>query len=105
MRAYFDDFAGAEWERLERDIAGGVSLEVHRQFLKRFINEGDRVLEVGAGPARFTQELIDQGAKVVVTDFSSIPLELIRVRHADSHSISSRDVDTFLLIFRNCHSE
>ena len=89
MRAYFDDFAGAEWERLECDIAGRVSLEVHRKFLKRFIHSGDRVLEIGAGPGRFTLELIDQGATVVVTDFSPVQLELNRVRHAESSSVES----------------
>lgn len=92
MRAYFDDFAGAEWERLERDVAGRVSLEVHRQFLKRFINEGDRVLEVGAGPGRFTKELIDLGARVVVTDFSPVQLELNRARHLGATLVESWEI-------------
>lgn len=92
MRSYFDDYASAEWDRLERDISGRVSLEVHRQFLKRFVHAGDRVLEVGAGPGRFTLELIELGAKVAVTDFSPVQLELNRMRQADSGSVESWDI-------------
>ena len=48
-----------------------MSLEVHRRFLRRFVPRGARVLEVGAGPGRFTTELAARGCRVVVTD--SVP--------------------------------
>lgn len=89
MRAYYDEFGNAEWERHERDIPGRVSLEIHKQFLARFVNPGDRVLEIGAGPGRFTLELIDLGAQVTVTDFSPIQLELNRTRLAGSAGVES----------------
>lgn len=89
MRAYYDEFGNAEWERHEKDIPGRVSLEVHRRFLARFVNPGDRVLEIGAGPGRFTLELIDLGAQVAVTDFSSVQLELNKTRLASSASVES----------------
>lgn len=76
VREYFDAFADGEWERLEGTLAGQVSFEVHRRFLKRFITPGMRVLEVGAGPGRFTIELARLGARVVVTDLSSVQLDL-----------------------------
>ncbi|WP_158373454.1 class I SAM-dependent methyltransferase [Cellulosimicrobium cellulans] len=79
-RAYYDDLGDAEWSRLEADVAGRVSLEVHRRFLARFVRPGDRVLEVGAGPGRFTLALAALGATVVVTDLSPVQLELNRVR-------------------------
>ena len=37
---------------------------------------GMRVLEVGAGPGRFTIELARLGARIVVTDISPVQLEL-----------------------------
>ena len=92
MRAYYDEFGEAEWVRLEKEINGRVSLEVHRQFLNRFISHGDRVLEVGAGPGRFTLELIDLGARVAVTDFSPVLLELNRTRLASSSSVESWEI-------------
>lgn len=79
-RAYYDDLGDAEWSRLEADVAGRVSLEVHRRFLARFVHPGDRVLEVGAGPGRFTLALAALGATVVVTDLSPVQLDLNRER-------------------------
>ena len=92
MRSYYDECGQTEWERLGKDINGRVSLEVHRQFLNRFISHGDRVLEIGAGPGRFTRELIDRGARVAVTDFSLVQLELNRIRLADSTSVESWEI-------------
>jgi SAM-dependent methyltransferase len=75
-RAYYDEFGDAEWNRLVGDVAGRVSLEVHRRFLARFVRPGARVLEVGAGPGRFTTELAGLGATIVVTDISPVQLDL-----------------------------
>lgn len=79
-RAYYDEFGDAEWNRLPGDVAGRASLEVHKRFLARFVRPGARVLEVGAGPGRFTTELAALGATVVVTDISPVQLDLNR-RH------------------------
>jgi SAM-dependent methyltransferase len=40
------------------------------------VRPGDRVLEVGAGPGRFTIELARLGARITVTDISPVQLEL-----------------------------
>lgn len=92
MRSYYDEFGNAEWERLEKDVNGRVSFEVHSQFLTRFISHGNRVLEVGAGPGRFTMELVDLGARVAVTDFSPVQLDLNRTRLASSTSVESWEI-------------
>jgi len=76
VRAHFDAVAHGEWERLDKDLPGRVSFEVHRRFLARFVTPGMRVLEVGAGPGRFTRELLALGARVVVTDLSAVQLAL-----------------------------
>jgi len=76
MRDYFDRLGEAEWSRLEATPHGRVSFEVHRQFLARFVKPGQRVLEIGAGPGRFTFELANLGARVEVTDFSPVQLRL-----------------------------
>lgn len=79
MRDYYDELGEEEWHRLARDLPGRVSFEVHRRFLARLVRPGHRVLEVGAGPGRFTTVLADLGAQIVVTDFSPVQLELNRV--------------------------
>lgn len=70
VRGHYDQIAEQEWGRLAEDIKGRVSLEVHRRFLRRFVWEGARVLEIGAGPGRFTTELAALGCQIVVTDLS-----------------------------------
>lgn len=84
MRAYYDDLGAAEWDRLTRDVAGRVSHEVHRRFLAEFIPQDARVLEVGAGPGRFTHDLAAHGCSVVVTDISEVQLDLHRRYTADT---------------------
>jgi SAM-dependent methyltransferase len=76
VRSYFDLLGAQEWDRLVSDPAGLASLEVHRRFLTRFVTPGMRVLEVGAGPGRFTILLAALGARVVVTDLSQVQLDL-----------------------------
>jgi 2-polyprenyl-3-methyl-5-hydroxy-6-metoxy-1,4-benzoquinol methylase len=83
-RAFFDRFGEGEWTRFERGVAGRVNLELHRRFLNRWIHPGDRVLEVGAGPGRFTIELARLGARVVVSDISGRQLELNREKVMDA---------------------
>ncbi|WP_110853089.1 class I SAM-dependent methyltransferase [Georgenia satyanarayanai] len=89
VRDYYDRFADGEHDRLSVDIAGRVSVEVHRRFLARFVTHGQRVLEIGAGPGRFTTELADHGCSVVVTDISPVQLELNRAHLAGTRSESA----------------
>lgn len=76
IRRYFDEFGIREWERLERRPMDRINFEMHRRMLDRFVRSGDRVLEIGAGPGRFTIELARIGARVTVTDISPAQLDL-----------------------------
>jgi SAM-dependent methyltransferase len=76
VEVLFDEWGEAEWERLASDVRGRVSFEIHRRFLHRFIDPGMRVLEIGAGPGRFTISLTELGGRVFVTDLSAVQLRL-----------------------------
>lgn len=78
IRDYYDEVGDKERSRHTRDLPGRVSFEVHRRFLAHLVQPGQRVLEVGAGPGRFTTVLAELGARIVVTDFSPVQLELNR---------------------------
>ncbi len=78
MRDFYDELGEAEWTRLEGTPRGRVSFEVHRRFLSRFVSPGDEILEIGAGPGRFTLELASLGAVIDVTDISNVQLDLNR---------------------------
>ena len=78
--AFFDEYGEREWTRFEDGRTPPQSVAVHLEQLRRFVRTGDRVLDVGAGPGRFTIELARLGAEVVVADISPRQLELNRER-------------------------
>jgi cyclopropane fatty-acyl-phospholipid synthase-like methyltransferase len=78
IRNYFERYAEREWERLDSGPASRISFHLHRWHLERYIKPGNHVLEVGAGPGRFTIELAKLGAAITVSDISPVQLELNR---------------------------
>ena len=84
VREYFDRLGEGEWDRLEADAAARVSHQIHLTFMGRFIQDGMRVLEIGAGPGRFTTALVALGARVLVTDVSPVQIELNKSRVAEA---------------------
>ena len=73
--AFFDDYGEREWARFERS-SSPVSLAIHTHYLREFVRPGERVLDAGAGPGRFTIELARAGARVSVLDLSPEQLRL-----------------------------
>lgn len=80
--SFYDEYGESEWTRFEDGRTPAPSLDVHLDRVRHFVNAGDRVLEVGAGPGRFTIELARLGAQVTVSDLSQGQLELNRERVA-----------------------
>lgn len=80
---YFDDYGEREWQRFEDGTTPGPSATIHTQMLEGFVQPGDRVLDAGAGPGRFTLELLRLGAHVTALDISPGQLELLRARVPD----------------------
>jgi len=78
IAAYFDALGAGEWERFDRTLGDRVSLAMHTALLERYVRPGHRILDVGAGPGRFTELLHHRGARVVVADLSARQLELNR---------------------------
>ncbi len=78
VASWFDELGEGEWARWDEGPAAEVGFHLHRRMLERFVERGSRVLEVGAGPGRFTRELATLGCLVVVTDLSPVQLDLHR---------------------------
>jgi 2-polyprenyl-3-methyl-5-hydroxy-6-metoxy-1,4-benzoquinol methylase len=75
VRRHFDRIPDAEWDRLQSTPRGRVSFELHRRVLAELVHADMRVLEVGAGPGRFTIELAALGARITTTDVSAVQLD------------------------------
>src|SRR2546430_4411279 len=77
---FFDEYGEREWTRFEDGRTPGPSVAIHTQMLEGYVRPGDRVLDAGAGPGRFTLELLRLGAHVTALDISPGQLELLRAR-------------------------
>ena len=77
---FFDEYGEQEWLRFEDGRTPGQSLATHVEMLEGYVHPGDRVLDAGSGPGRFTIELLRLGAHVTAFDISPGQLELLRAR-------------------------
>ncbi len=84
----FYEYGDEEWARHEV-APSRAAFHVHRHYLEGFVNRGGRVLEIGAGPGRFTIELARLGAEVTVADISPGQLEL-NARHVRDAGLEDR---------------
>ncbi|MFZ1879751.1 MAG: class I SAM-dependent methyltransferase [Gaiellaceae bacterium] len=74
--AFYDEYGEREWTRFEDGRTPAASVATHAHYLRRFVASGDRVLDIGCGPGRFTIELARIGATVVAADISTAQLAL-----------------------------
>jgi SAM-dependent methyltransferase len=84
---YFDDYGEREWRRFEDGTTPGPSMTIHTQILEGYVRPGDRVLDAGAGPGRFTLEMLRLGAHVTALDISQGQLELLQARVPDVEAV------------------
>ena len=76
--AFYDEYGEQEWTRFNDGRTPPASLETHLHYLRSFVHPGDRTLDIGCGPGRFTLALVEIGARVVAADLSPGQLELHR---------------------------
>lgn len=67
VRQYYDDSVLKEWDRLERH---SIEFKITSHYLKRYIKPGQRVLDVGGGPGRYSLMLAELGCDVTLVDLS-----------------------------------
>jgi len=75
-------------QRFDKHALGAIHEHIHNVYLERFVPPGSRVLEIGAGPGRFTQTLHRLGCRVVVADISAVQLALNR-RYGSEYGFAS----------------
>ncbi len=78
VKSYYDQYGTKEWQRWDASLVEQVKLEVHLHYLRACLRADDRILEIGAGPGRFTQHLAGISNRIVVADISPVQLRLNR---------------------------
>ncbi len=88
VEEYFDDFADQEWDRLKKNPAREVQLSIHVQAILRNLTSNMEILEIGAGPGRFTHAIVEVlESFATVTDISEVQLDLNRAK-AEEHGFA-----------------
>lgn len=67
VKAFYDNAPQYEWDRLTRHP---VEFEITKRILSRYIKPGQRVLDVGGGPGRYSCWLAEVGCEVTLVDLS-----------------------------------
>ena len=67
IRDFYDSAVQVEWNR----IAGRPEFLLTCRMLDRYIKSGDKVLDIGGGPGRYSLYLAEKGCDVTLLDLSS----------------------------------
>lgn len=87
VRAYYNRTAEMEWER----IGNRPEFLVTCRFLDRMILPGDRVLDIGGGPGRYSIHLAGRGCDATLLDLAEENVRLAE-KHAEEAGVRIRAV-------------
>ncbi len=90
-RKFYNAYGDIEWQRLEAAPYGRLQAIIHEDILKNYVKSGDRVLDAGAGPGRFSIIAAKAGAKVTVLDISDKQLEIAEEKITEAGQIDKID--------------
>ena len=91
---FYDVYGGLEWGRLEATPYGRLQATIHADFIERYVQPGDRVLDAGCGPGRFTTVAARLGATVTALDVSERQLQLAEEKVGEAEILNR--VDAFV---------
>ncbi|HOJ47828.1 MAG TPA: class I SAM-dependent methyltransferase [Bacillota bacterium] len=99
VREYYNNEVQNEWERLEKHF---IEFELTKRFLNRYIKPGDRVLDVGGGPGRYSLYLAQKGCDVTLADLSEENVRFAQEKAKEegvcikAHQCDAREIDSIV---------
>ncbi len=82
----YNDGNEYEYLRLEKSPIHESELELTLDLIREFIKPGSKVIDIGAGPGRYSEILLQMGCKVGLVDLSVKSLEAFKDRIKGSYS-------------------
>lgn len=109
VRRFYNENVQAEWARMERHP---VEFAINSHYIKRYVQPGMRVLDIGGGPGRYSLMLAELGCEVMLVDLSEgnaafareeaarrgLRLEACQGDALDAHRIAGEGWDAVLLM-------
>ncbi len=71
IRDYYNETVETEWNR----IANRPEFLLTCRFIDRYVRSGERILDIGGGPGRYSLYLADKGCDVTLLDLSDANVE------------------------------
>jgi S-adenosylmethionine-dependent methyltransferase len=99
VRNHYDSDVQMEWDRLEKHP---FEFRITTNMMNRYIKPGDRILDIGGGPGRYSIYYARKGCDVTLVDLSSgnvaFALEKSKEMNVNIHAISgdAREVDKLI---------
>ena len=97
VKGFYDKGVVVEWERLQRHK---FEFELTVRYINRYVKPGDKVLDIGGGPGRYSLYLAAKGCDVTLFDLSSANVEFAK-EQASAQGVSfkafagdAREVDS-----------
>jgi len=91
VRDYYDGLGEREWERLTRPDDGALEFAVTCRVIAAHLSAGARVLDIGAGPGRYSLWLAARGHRVSMADLSPALVTIAREKATASGAASLVD--------------
>ncbi len=76
----YDNGAEDEYKRLEESVMGEAEFSLVSELLTEYITEGSVVIDIGAGPGRYSEFLLSRNCDVGAIDLSERSLNLYKTR-------------------------
>jgi len=91
VQQFYDENTQLEWERLDRRP---IEFSIAKSYLSRYINSGDKVLDLGGGPGRYACWLASLGAHVTLADLSKNSITFAKKKAKElGHKINCYQLD------------
>jgi len=82
VKNYYDNDVILEWERLQKYY---VEFEITKRYFDRYIKQGNKVLDVGGGPGRYSLYLLNKGCNVTLVDLSPNNIKFAKHKAEEQH--------------------